>query len=461
MTTRSLRGLLLVLLLIRTVLFLRAAAWAPVDYVGDYANDYFPRAQFLAEHGRLPRQGEVANDLYLRPPGTSVLLALPVAAGLDWQGVIRVNRVANVLIDATLLAVLLWWLSTQGGGTAVTLALGSGLLLQPWTSGFVLLPGSDTLNLLALTIAVMAAAAALARRSSSRTRWLAWLLGLAMAVSLLLRGESIAWLGLLALWSGYLLWREGRAAAPAWFGAWAPVIAALALGIAYSSYVRGDPNLWRTDHQSFAENGVNRWLRTWPGDELTKTNIAFYWFRGLHLDMDYVPAVAIRQPDQAERIQQALAQSPKDAPMPEAVQAQFAQLASENRAREPWMATLWVPLAHLHAMLMQSSAYPEVARLLDRVAPGLGSLALALLRAGIVVGLLLLLLHWRRLRDRPGLPALVLIAVSALLARMGLFAILLNYPENRYLLPCWPLLLILSALGWLLLAARRRLLTPV
>ncbi|MFO1496422.1 MAG: hypothetical protein U1F26_17375 [Lysobacterales bacterium] len=461
MTTRSLRGLLLVLLLIRTVLFLRAAAWAPVDYVGDYANDYFPRAQFLAEHGRLPRQGEVANDLYLRPPGTSVLLALPVAAGLDWQGVINVNRVANVLIDAALLAVLLWWLSAQGGGTAVTLAVGSGLLLQPWTAGFVLLPGSDTLNLLALTIAVMAAAAVLTRPSTAAAWRRAGLLGLAMAVSLLLRGESIAWLGLLAFWSGYLLWREGRAGIPALLGAWVPVIAALALGIAYSSYVRGDPNLWRTDHQSFAENGVNRWLRTWPGDELTKTNIAFYWFRGLHLSMDYVPDVAIRQPDHAERIHQALMQSPHEAPMPEAVQAQFAQLAADNRAREPWIARLWVPLVHLQTMLMQASAYPEVARLLDRVAPGLGQIVLALLRAGILVGLLLLVLHWRRLRDRPGVQLLVLIAAGALLARMGLFAILLNYPENRYLLPCWPLLLMLSAIGWLTLAAPRRPLTPV
>lgn len=461
MTARTLRGLLLVLLLIRTLLFLRAAAWAPVDFVGDYATDYFPRAQFLAEHGRMPRQDEVARDLYLRPPGTSVLLAVPVAAGLDWQGVIRVNRVANVLMDAALLGVLLLWLSTLGAGTGMTLVLGSAVLLQPWTAGFVLLPGSDTLNLLALTIAVMAAAAVLARRSSSSTRWLAWLLGLAMAVSLLVRGESIAWLGLLAVWSCCLLWREGRAGVPTLLGAWVPVIAALALGIAYSSYVRGDPNLWRTDHQSFAENGVNRWLRTWPGDELTKTNIAFYWFRGLHLNMDYVPDVAIRQPDQAERIQQALMQSPRAAPMPEAVQAQFAQLAAENRASQPWMATLWVPLTHLQSMLMQASAYPEVARLLDRVAPGLGRIVLALLRVGVLVGLLLLVLRWPRLRDLPGVQTLVLIAAGALLARMGLFAILLNYPENRYLLPCWPLLLMLSALGWLHLRAPRPLPTPV
>lgn len=120
-----------------------------------------------------------------------------------------------------------------------------------------------------------------------------------------------------------------------------------------------------------------------------------------------------------------------------------------------------MPLVHLQTMLMQASAYPEVARLLDRVAPGLGQIVLALLRAGILVGLLLLVLHWRRLRDRPGVQLLVLIAAGALLARMGLFAILLNYPENRYLLPCWPLLLMLSAIGWLTLAAPRRPLTPV
>lgn len=446
---RIAHALLIAVLLLRLLLFMRAAAWEPTHMVGDFATDYYPRAEFIANHGWPPTASELATDLYLRPPGTSALLALPIAAGNDWEGVVRANRSFNLLVESLLLYAMLLILMRWTGAGWHLLPLGGLLLAQPWTAGFALLPGSDTLNMALLAASACALVICLQQlRAHQPFRFAAWIVGLGLAGSLLLRAESVLWLpllGLATLWCWRIAPDRRRSLlAPMW----APVLAALLICVGYSQFVRGQPNLWRADHSSFSENGVNRWVRTWYGSEQAKTNIAFYWFRGQHLDMETVPAIAIRNPEQALRIGALLDAAVPGQPLSANAQSEFADLARENRGAAPFDYFVGIPFDHLFQMLTNASAFPESARLLGRAKPGLGRLLAPALLWMVVLGCLLCCWPAPRVIGVSAWMDFRVVALVLVVTRLGLFAVLLNYPENRYLLPCWPLLLTLAALGW-------------
>ena len=451
-----LKLLLIMLLVARFVLFLRAAQWEPAHLVGDFATDYYPRAEFIAEHGRPPTRAEMATDLYLRPPGTSALLALPIAAGQDWKAVVQSNRVFNLAVETMLLCAMLLFLWRWTGSGWYLTPLSVLLLAQPWTSGFVGLPGADTLNMAFLACSALALPLCTQRLRAGKTPGIAaWVCGLGLAGSLLLRAESILWLSLLALatwWCWWIAPSQRRALTVAF---WGPVFVALMICASYSQYVRGSPNLWRADHNEFSENGVNQWVRTWYGTEREKTNIGFYWFRGQHLTMDSVPVHAIRSEEQARRIEAVLKAAHVDRPLSSEAQAELAALARDNRRAAPWDYYFGIPIHHVYQMLAGASTYPEAARLLGRIHPQLGRWLEPVLLLTILAGCILCCVprlssyggqEWRDFRA---------VALTLIAARAALFAILLKYPENRYFLPLWPMILMLAAMGWRQAAAAR------
>ena len=76
-----------------------------------------------------------------------------------------------------------------------------------------------------------------------------------------------------------------------------PVLLAILVNVFYSLHVQDRWNMWLGGPERFTDRSEIVWLRSWHGDERTKTDIGWYWYRGQHLSMDYVPIAALSQPE--------------------------------------------------------------------------------------------------------------------------------------------------------------------
>ncbi len=444
-----------VALLLRAALLAPVALSTPIYLVGDFNTDYLPRAHYLATHGRLPTASELPLDFYLRPPAYSVVLAPFAAAGLGDHEIGKAGRGLNLLVETLCLALLLWMALRVTTRTSLRLAFALLLLIQPFTSSLLLLPGPDVLLMGTLT----AALALLLRRAMSehpsRGAGAALAFGTLVALSILLRAEMVVLGGLLIpIWC----WLElrDRNFRPLELGAlMLPFMGAIALNIGYSLHVQERWNLWSGGQARFTNRPEIVWLRSWYGDESSKTNIGWYWYRGEHLDPSYVPTAALRGAGDAQLLAGVLAHAAAAGTRTAVPFEPLRELAERNRREAPLDFHLGIPADHAFSMwrdLPVPEAWRSAWHALNWRMPKLVQIGLQLvLLVGIVAALL-----GASLRSGGRLRLLIALVAVVVVTRTGLFAATINMPESRYMVPVVPAALLLAFLGWAWLIDRPR-----
>lgn len=442
---------------VRLMLVASHALDTPVYVVGDFATDYLPRARYLAEHGRFPSSEELELDFYLRPPGYSVLLAPAALLDLDDVQTAKFGRLINVASEASVVALLLLWIWRTSARPAVRVLLASFVIVQPFTMGFVLQPGPDT-----VLMALYACVAWLLLGSGPPSIFRALVLGGLMGAMVLLRAEMVL-LVLVPLvlavgrcarttrpasvrTTGGFDTARPRSVAPTLLALLAPVLLAILAASSYGRYVQGSWNLWAGGQARFVDHPTVVWVRSWYGNEITKTNVAWYWYRGRHLSMDYVPPGAVRSAEEKAIVAQVLERGAEHGVVDHEIGAPLAVLATKNRIDRPFDWHVGIRLHHGYLMWKDSRVSEAWRGLFHGINWRVPGMVLAGLWMLLVLGILGFI--GTLARDRGvGLVWIALCCGLPLLARSVLFAASVPMPESRYMLPAWPLLLMLVCVG--------------
>lgn len=431
---------------LRALLLVSTAMSTPVHVVGDFATDYLPRARHLATTGSLPTAAQLPLDFYLRPPGYSLVLAPLAAAGFDDAQIAIGARLLNIVVESLSLALLmLLVMRVCAHGTTLFLIAGA-LLIQPFSAGGMLLPGPDVLLMAIITAALALLVWASLSEPGSRL-WAATALGVLIGVCILLRAEMLV-LGLLfiPIWC-WLALRAGRFELVHLAALLLPAIAALGSCIAYSNQVQDRWNLWSGGQSRFTERAEIVWLRSWYGDERSKTDIGWYWYRGQHLDMKFVPERALERPADAQILEAVLAQAASAGAASADPFEPLRPLAERNRSEAPIRWSLGIPADHALSMWRDLSipvSWRASMHALNWRVPMVLHLGLQLM---LLVGVGAALVAMIAARDGHLRVAIALTA-AVVAARTLLFAATISMPESRYMLPVVPAALLLAVFGW-------------
>ena len=304
-------------------------------------------------------------------------------------------------------------------------------------------------------LAIFAAAAALdcAVRAldcdADRMRW--WILcGIAIAFGILLRPDGGILLGALLVYLGWGAVREKMSLRAAAFAGTVVVVISLAPLIPWA--LRN----WRTmgifeplapvyanSPGEFVPHGFIRWQKTWIVDYSSVEDV---WFHvpGDELSIDALPSRAFDANAERRRTGQLFAEYNQTKTISPALDSQFAALASQRISAHPLRYYVWLPL--LRALDLWVRPHTEMLPLdshwwqFDQdLHDSIFGTAIGLLGWFYVAAALLALRPGVRVRYA-GLFIAFFILRSAFLAYMP-------NPEQRYMLECFPALLVFAAAG--------------
>jgi len=289
-----------------------------------------------------------------------------------------------------------------------------------------------------------------AEGSNSGKSW--FFAGLAAAAATLLRPDGAL---LAAVIGAFLAWRLVQAAPrrPA------AVAAAIFLAAALLPLAPWTARNWRVFHRfqplapryanapdEFVAMGFNRWIKTWIVDFISVQYV--YWHvDGEPLQVRDIPARAFDSAEQRERTERLIAVYNRDLVVTPEMDAEFARLAEERVRHAPLRYYLWLPAARVADMWLRPRT--ELLPLdpawwrCDQDARDcslsilLGAINLALLAAAVIGA-------WK-LRYARSDPRLCMLLAFVLLR--SLFLGTIENPEPRYMLECYPVVLVLAAAG--------------
>ncbi|HEX8170307.1 MAG TPA: hypothetical protein VF824_07195 [Thermoanaerobaculia bacterium] len=422
----------------------------PFDLTGDEPY-YVSKARYLSEHGRLPRvdpaalaaeHGSGGNSDW-RPQAYAVFLAL--VSGGDFTLPRLRTRTALAQFALIAAAVLLAYRAiARGASNRRRLAAAIILGIAPWPFAFVTSIGPDSPNAACVFFALY-----LLWRwvvAPERRLGLLFAASLLMSFTLHIRPEMIAVAPLMVALAALLK----RPRAIVRYGVVGACAFAILLGVqlAYRTYFVGrfTPSIYGGLH--IVNAGAFAWANSWLGSE--------------HEAYDFVYAVtdgAARVPPLPERafansgeratVTSLVARVRGERRYSRAVDEQFAALARERNARDPFttrvLTRLWHPL-HQWVNLETSTQLLYALAPLPRMA-----------RRGLLASLLALKLAllgafgWKVLRRRFAEPQLATILAAYVIARTLLTGFVLNWMVNRYAVSAW-----LPLLAVVLLAASTR-----
>jgi Dolichyl-phosphate-mannose-protein mannosyltransferase len=198
---------------------------------------------------------------------------------------------------------------------------------------------------------------------------------------------------------------------------------------------------YANDPGEFAFPGFVRWVKTLTAD-FTSTNEIYWNGNSDSIDPANLPARAYDSPSQYRETQRLLEQYNATTTLTPELDAGFAQLAAERVSDHPFRYYVGLPLLRLADMWLrprvenlnvplrwwQYGQHPGPAR----VAIFYGALNLAYLVAAFLG-----VLHWPRLAG----------SMVALIVLRSLLLATLEAPEPRYTLECFPVLIVLAAVG--------------
>ncbi|HTK95924.1 MAG TPA: glycosyltransferase family 39 protein [Terriglobales bacterium] len=440
------------LVLTAAALALRLLFFWKLRFVEGDSLNYGEIARNLLQHrvyGFTDLEHQTVAPTLIRLPGYPLFMAaIWLVAGVEHYNAIMLVQIAIDVATCFLVAALA--LETTGSGRAARWAF-TLCALCPFFANFAATPLTETPAFFFVALTFFCAAKACARQDS--LRWWAGC-GAAVAASILLRPDGGI---LLAALGGYFAVRLLRAPQKKRVFVAGTLVAVIALAPLLPWTIRN----WRVFHvvQPLAPRYANdpdeavfygyfHWTKTWMIDYVSIES--FYWpVPGQEVDTEELPARACDTPDQCRRTL-ALFDAYNDANMrisPE-LDAQFEALARERQTAHPFRYYVELPLARVVNIWLRPRTemlpldshwwdyeqYPWDAK----IGLALGAINLFYVFCGVMGALT------RRVR----LAALMLGWIVLRTAFLGT----LEAPESRYVLECFPVLIVFAA-AWL--AGRR------
>ena len=123
----------LIFVCVRAAILIRICLSTPVEVVGDYDTDYFPRGKYFSQNGTLATSGDISDFVYLRPPATSLIIAGINALGFGIVEIAFIVRGQNVILDFLSLLLLVGVLGFMRISSPFKLMLCAFLASQPYT----------------------------------------------------------------------------------------------------------------------------------------------------------------------------------------------------------------------------------------------------------------------------------------------------------------------------------------
>ncbi|MBV8206542.1 MAG: glycosyltransferase family 39 protein [Acidobacteria bacterium] len=398
--------------------------------------------------GTPPIRGVEPTDI--RMPGYPAFVALCfLLFGSEHYGAIMYVNLVFDVITCYIIAALAW---RAAGDRAARIAFALAACCI-FFANYVATPLTEPLAIFAAAAALYFAVRALSGPVSSppQFRSASWVLcGIALASGILLRPDGGILLGATLV---YLLWRGARGSLPPKHAMAAALTVAV---VALAPLVPWTVRNWRVLHVfqplapvyantpgEFVPLGFIRWQKTWILDYSSVEDI---WFHvpGDALDMQALPARAFDSPTERDETARLFAEYNHTRVMTGPLDAQFGALAARRIARHPLRYYAWLPA--LRALDLWARPRTEMLPLDSHWWQFDQDLHDAIL--GTAIGLLgWLYLAAALLALRPGvhvrfggLLLLFVVLRSAFLASMP-------NPEQRYVLECFPALLVFAGAG--------------
>jgi 4-amino-4-deoxy-L-arabinose transferase-like glycosyltransferase len=434
---------------LRLLFILKFALIAPDSLVyGDIAKNWLHGVYGLSG-GRTPGPGGTPSILgieptYIRMPGYPAFLALCfVLFGSEhYHAVMFVNLIIDVI---TCFVIADLALRTAGERAArIAFALSATCVMF---ANYVATPLTEPLAIFAAAVALNCAARAL--DDSPRKRWWIWC-SMGVGFGILLRPDGGILLGALLVYLVWLLLSGkidlGRALAAA------AILTAVSLAPLLPWTIRN----WRTMHRfqplapvyanspgEFVPLGFIRWQKSWIVDYSSVEDV---WFHvpGDELSIDSLPSRAFDNDAQRSQTEQLFAEYDQTKIMSPALDKKFAALAEERIRGHSLRFYVWLPL--LRALDLWVRPHTEMLPLdshwwqFDQdVHDSILGTAVGLLGWFYVAAALLAL--------RPGVAVRYAgLFVTFFVLRSAFLAYMPN-PEQRYMLECFPALLVFAGAG--------------
>ncbi len=377
----------------------------------------------------------------VRLPGYPAFLALcfAVFGVANYHAVLYLQAIIDMgtcLLIAGLAAKIC---GPRAGQVALLLAA-----LCPFTAFYAASPLSETLSIFCVALGFRALPEVLARPRSS---WTAWLI-CSWSYAALLRPDGallavVLWTALVVYGRHSLGWASALRLA---------MVAALLSLLPFVAWTLRNERTFHVfqplapryanDPGEFASPGFVRWVRSLAAD-FTATNEIYWNGNSDRIDPGNLPARAYDNAAQYQETQHILEQYNATTTLTPELDAGFAQLAAERARAHPVRYYLGLPLLRLADMWLrprvetlnvplrwwQYAQHPAA----TRVAIFYGALNLAYLVAAFCGAF-----RWPRLAG----------SMVGLIALRSLLLATLEAPEPRYTLECFPLLMVLAAVGF-------------
>jgi 4-amino-4-deoxy-L-arabinose transferase-like glycosyltransferase len=406
-------------------------------------------------HGVYGISGTGPSPSSIRLPGYPAFLAVLFAAfGIDHYNAIRFAQVlldvGTCFVTADLARRVVASTMPMESSQRVARWAFALTALCPFLANYTAVPLTETPAILLAALALDLAVAALRREEAGggSLRWWA-ACGLAIAAGIYLRPDGGA--ALIAV-GGYLLYRLGCKPARLRTFCAGVVLGLFALGPLAPWTLRN----WRQFHRfeplapahagepgEYFATGFDLWMHTWLVDYASLEDIGFR-MDGEEIDFSTVPSRAFDNDAERNRTSQLFEIYNQDVIMTPQLDAQFAQLARQRIQRKPLRYYLELPVLRILDLWFR----PRTEMLpLDshwwrfREDPGDFSWSLLLAAINLVLVALAALgaLGWRKIRYAAML--------SGFLVVRTVVVTMITYPEPRYVLQCYPVVIVFAALG--------------
>ena len=386
--------------------------------------------------------GGGAVPTLIRLPGYPAFLAAVFAvAGIDHYNAVRFVQGAIDIVTAFVVSDLARrTVSRRAGAAAFVL-----WCLFPFSMNYAAAPLTETLAMFTTAVALWCSVIALEARSVKP--WIGC--GVAVGCGILLRPDA----GILLICLGlYLLWRLVRMRDWQYVIASGLVVAAVSLAPLVPWTVRNERTFHRfeplvpqsaTDPGEYVANGFGTWMNTWAADYSALIDVGFK-VDGEEVDPDDLPERARGDAAEFARLRQLFEQYNQTWKMTPAVDAGFSQIAAERIRRAPFMYHVGLPVLRALDMWLRprTEILPVDTHWWDfdqgwrdvTVSFALGILNLFYMLLAIAGALT------RRVRYL-ALFLLFCIVRSAIIVH-------LQIPEPRYVLECYPIVMVLAAAAW-------------
>jgi hypothetical protein len=403
------------------------------------------KAQYIAAHHRLEpaapeaiaaERGTAWGTSDWRPPGYPMVIAL-VSGGdfSDPAGALRLRLTLLMCVGISVVIVTLYFIAARLLDARRRLAAAAMLGLAPWPFEGINEIGTDTLNAIITTAAILL----LWRWCIDRRRGFVALFvaALAAAVPLLLRPEMIA-LAPIMIAAPMCVRRPTRQELAAACLAFAMVAGTL---LAYRTWFTGKPGFYGGLH--IENRGAFDWANTWFGTEKEGYDFVYAITEAHSMPL---PARAFADENERSRVNAIIARVTQRGRFTAADDAEFEKLARERTARNP-VRSLLLRLWHaVHDWVNIENPSP----LLDLFANFSRSIRRPILGALVLLRLLILALAavaairtYRAFRSRAvgEVAALTFLMVALIVSRTLLIGFVLNWKVHRYMLAAWPAML--------------------